>query len=72
MTTYRSNKEAVCVNNWSVDKFISVGLIVILLISVVGGFWVGADEAWTLGRDIVIGLLSYMKGVEHKEEQKNG
>jgi len=59
-------------NNWSVDKLVGAGLIVALLFSVIGGIFVGANDAWTLGRDIVVGLLGYMKGIEHKGEQKNG
>lgn len=58
--------------NWSVDKMVGVGLIVALTISVLGGILLGANDAWTLGKDIVVGLLGYMKGIEHKEEQKNG
>ena len=59
-------------SNWSVDKLIGAGLIVALLAALAGGLIWGTNDAWTLGRDIVIGLVGYMKGVEHKEEQKNG
>ena len=59
-------------NNWSVDKLVGAGLIIALLAAVVGGILCGTNDAWTLGRDIVVGLLGYMKGVEHKGEQKNG
>ena len=59
-------------NNWSVDKLIGAGLIIALWAALAGGMLWGTNDAWTLGRDIVIGLVGYMKGVERKEEQKNG
>lgn len=59
---------------WSVDKLVGVGLVVSLLVAVLGGLIANSDEAWTMGKEIAIGLLGFMKGIEHshKEEQKNG